>query len=185
MAQILLLCYAAGRKRQDSKECWVAVSTKAFGEELASRGVKDPQEAVSDLKKEFENILKAFSIGKPVPSIISAKAQKWGSGFKGNLLHEMSLLDRENGLAACGDFCAESSAEGALLSGHHLARQILDVECWLLQAALTIAAASPDNGKLNVLSVSSEPEIAQRGNTSQWMTRRWKLTQRVMSENEL
>lgn len=101
------------------------MSTKSFGEKLVARGVKDPQEAASELKKEFIRVLQAFEPGKAVPLIFSAKAQKWGSGFRDKLLQEKSLIDRENGIAACGDFCLESSAESALLSGRHLAEQIL------------------------------------------------------------
>lgn len=44
-------------------------------------------------------------------------AQRWGGGFKAGLLPERCLIDEGLALAACGDFCVESSAQGALLSG--------------------------------------------------------------------
>ena len=44
-------------------------------------------------------------------------AQRWGGGFKTGVLSERCLVDEQLRLAACGDFCVESSARGALLSG--------------------------------------------------------------------
>ena len=51
--------------------------------------------------------------------------QKWGAAFKTGLLEERSLLEMKSGLAACGDFCRTSSAEGALSSALHLAERVL------------------------------------------------------------
>ena len=115
----------AGRSRDDNLECWVAVSSVAYGSKLAARGVQDPQEAVEDLQEELENVLRVFSAGKALPAIVSSKAMKWGCAFRSQILQESSLLDWENGIAACGDFCKQALAEGALLSGQHLADQIL------------------------------------------------------------
>lgn len=115
----------AGRKREDSKECWVAVSSRPFAEKLADAGVKDPDEAVPEMQKELEKLLRFYSDGKPLPSVVSAKAMKWGAAFKEKVLSERSLWDKENRVAACGDFCVLPLAEGALMSAKHLAEQIL------------------------------------------------------------
>ena len=55
--------------------------------------------------------------GAAAPQPVYMHAQRWGGGFKANLAPERCLLDEGAALAACGDFCIESSAQGALLSG--------------------------------------------------------------------
>lgn len=87
----------------------------------------DPQEAVEELQAEFLRVLRIFSGGRPLPSVVSAKAQKWGSAFRADVLQDRSVLDPESRIAACGDFCVQSSAEGALLSGRDLADKILAI----------------------------------------------------------
>lgn len=44
-------------------------------------------------------------------------AQRWGSSFKADVLPDVCLSDSSQLLAACGDFCGESSLEGAIISG--------------------------------------------------------------------
>ena len=44
-------------------------------------------------------------------------AQRWGSSFKADVLPDACLSDASQQLAACGDFCRESSSEGAIVSG--------------------------------------------------------------------
>jgi len=114
-----------GRGREDGKECWVAFSTPEFACENIKSGSKDPQEAAPQLQEESLRVLGAFSGGNSLPSVASARVQKWGAAFKTGLLEERSMLDWNNSLAACGDFCRLSSAEGALSSALHLAERIL------------------------------------------------------------
>ena len=115
----------AGRERDDDQECWVAVSTRAFGEKLQSKGVQSPDEAVPALQEEFLKLLGVLAKGDKLPGVTSAHAMKWGCAFRKEVIKDRSLLDTENGIGACGDYCVESLAEGALLSAHHLANQIL------------------------------------------------------------
>ena len=115
----------AGRDRGDDQECWVAVGSRPFSDKLQAAGVQDPEVAVPDMQKDLERVLKVFTKGQPLPEVVSARGMKWGSAFKENVLSEGSLVDPENRMAACGDFCQESLAEGALLSARHLADQLL------------------------------------------------------------
>ena len=120
-------CFA-GRERVDNQECWVAVSTKSFGEKLQAKGVNSPDEAVPQLQEEFLKLLRILAKGEELPGVTSAHAMKWGCAFRKEVIKDRSLLDVENGIGACGDYCVESLAEGALLSAHHLAGQILEAK---------------------------------------------------------
>ena len=115
----------AGRERDDNQECWVAVSTRAFGEKLQSKGVQSPDESVPELQEEFLKLLRVLAKGEELPGVTSAHAMKWGCAFRKEVIKDRSLLDTENGIGACGDYCVESLAEGALLSAHDLANKIL------------------------------------------------------------
>ena len=116
--------HATGRGRQHGQECWVAVTTSAFAEQLLQDGVADAQSAAPVLTAAFTELLQKIADGVDIPELVSNSAQRWGSAFKTNLIPQRSLLDKQNALAACGDFCVESSAEGALLSARHAAQQI-------------------------------------------------------------
>ena len=66
--------------------------------------------------KEFEQIMGRACQGRlPVAALVSV--QRWGSAFKADVLGVPHLLDSSLRLAACGDFCLESSAKGAVRSG--------------------------------------------------------------------
>lgn len=65
----------AGRCRDDGKECWVAFSTTDFARDLLEAGLKDPQEAVPQLQEEALRVLEAFSCGKNLPAVASARVQ--------------------------------------------------------------------------------------------------------------
>ncbi len=58
-----------------------------------------------------------WDTGGATPQPVYVHAQRWGGGFKSKLVRERCLVDEALALAACGDFCIESSAQGALLSG--------------------------------------------------------------------
>ena len=77
------------------------------------------------LETEFKTLLERAMGGSVLPKLVYSSAQCWGSAFKTQLLEERSLLDVESRIAACGDFCVESSAEGALLSALDSAHQIV------------------------------------------------------------
>lgn len=52
-------------------------------------------------------------------------AQRWGSAFKANTLDEACISDASLHLAACGDFCRDSTSEGAILSGLAVADAVM------------------------------------------------------------
>lgn len=124
MATLELFFWLTGRQREDGKECWVAVSTPGFAEEVLASGARDAPALTPILQKEFLSLLKREVGGAKLPGLVFASAQRWGSAFKSSLLPERSLLDEENAIAACGDFCVQSSAEGALLSAADAAERI-------------------------------------------------------------
>ena len=66
---------------------------------------------------------------KPQPAYLHA--QRWGSAFKAELLPDGCLSDPSQQLAACGDFCKESSSEGAIKSGLTAADAVI---AWKLAA---------------------------------------------------
>ncbi|BDA48954.1 Renalase [Coccomyxa sp. Obi] len=117
-----------GRERSDGLECWVAMTTEAFAQQLLAEApltkngayVAQSQQYLSDVApriwEALWRALQPFS-GLERPTPVYMHAQRWGSGFKANLLPNACLIDRQLGLAACGDFCVESSAQGAVLSG--------------------------------------------------------------------
>lgn len=84
----------------------------------------DAQSAAPVLTAAFTELLQLSADGPNIPELVFSSAQRWGSAFKTNLIPQRSLLDKQNALAACGDFCVESSAEGALLSAQHAAQQV-------------------------------------------------------------
>lgn len=66
---------------------------------------------------------------EPRPAYLHA--QRWGSSFKADVLSEVCLSDSTQQLAACGDFCKESTSEGAVRSGLAAADAIM---AWKLAA---------------------------------------------------
>ena len=90
--------------------------------------MQNPDESVEELQEEFLKLLKVLAKGEELPMVTSAHAMKWGCAFRKEVVKDRSLLDTENGIGACGDYCVESLAEGALLSAHHLANQILSAK---------------------------------------------------------
>ncbi|EIE18846.1 hypothetical protein COCSUDRAFT_45008 [Coccomyxa subellipsoidea C-169] len=118
-----------GREREDNLECWVAMTTEAFARQLLDEApltkdgayVAQSQQYLSELAPRIWDalwgVLQPFSSGAEKPVPVYMHAQRWGGGFKASVLQEACLIDRELDLAACGDFCRESSAQGAILSG--------------------------------------------------------------------
>lgn len=88
---------------------------------------RDPARLTPLLEEEFKAALARIPGGKQLPEIVHSSAQCWGSAFKTDVLPCRSLLDEKNRIAACGDFCVESSAEGALLSAADAARRVQEV----------------------------------------------------------
>jgi hypothetical protein len=124
----IIRVYAAGRERKDGKECWVALTTAAFAEELiterqlSENGQYIPQTPAylasisSRLWDSFcRSLAPLLPHGPPTP--VHLAAQRWGSGFKTGVLDTSYVWDPELKLMACGDFCGESSAAGAIESG--------------------------------------------------------------------
>lgn len=117
--------FSTGRRREDDQECWVAISTPEFAEKTLAKAGRDVDTLTSALQEEFITLLGLMACsGQAVPELVTASAQRWGSAFKTDLCPARSLFDEGSRLAACGDFCVESSAEGALLSALDAAKRI-------------------------------------------------------------
>ena len=74
-SSFFLKILSAGRRREDGKECWVAVSTAEFARKYIDSS-KDPQKATAQLQEETLRVLAAFSgHGKGLPAVVSARVQ--------------------------------------------------------------------------------------------------------------
>ena len=85
------------------------------------------ERAASWLWQELKNVIDSSDSGpggSPLPEPIFLSMQRWGSGFKGNVLPQHCLIDSDQKLAACGDFCMQSNVEGAILSGLAAAHEL-------------------------------------------------------------
>ncbi|CAK0733136.1 hypothetical protein CVIRNUC_000231 [Coccomyxa viridis] len=126
-----------GRERTDGVECWVAVTTEAFAQEVISEmplfynGEYVPQtkEVLMDIGSRIwdalKTILQPFIEGNPEPTYL--RAQRWASAFKADPLGGPCMTELGLRMAACGDFCLSSSAEGAILSGIAAAEAIAEL----------------------------------------------------------
>ena len=63
--------------------------------------------------------------GNPEPTYL--RAQRWASAFKADPLGGPCMTELGLRMAACGDFCLSSSAEGAILSGIAAAEAIAEL----------------------------------------------------------
>jgi renalase len=63
--------------------------------------------------------------GQELPQAIFSKCHRWRYALAQNPLAVGSLLDRENKIGYCGDWCQGNNIEAAFLSGRHLAEQII------------------------------------------------------------
>ena len=127
----------AGRPQKEHT-CWTVVSTPEWAEQaLESDAEKeyvpniaqgnDSPDSVSKyaltLLQDFQAILSKAGYGE-LPQPVFVAAQRWGAAFKADVLEEGCLVDEGMGLLACGDFCIESSARGAMSSGLSAARAV-------------------------------------------------------------
>ena len=116
-------CRNAGRQKDS---CWVVLSTPKWASQAASHlrkpvpnitdGPDQIPESTIKLLSEFEKVMEPL-VGGQLPKPKFLNAQMWGAAFKASCLPESCLFDPDIDLAACGDFCLESSAVGAIESG--------------------------------------------------------------------
>ena len=135
----VVLC--AGRPKQDQHSCWTVLSRPQWAESALSseaecKSVANPATGNSGsaslphyavtLLHEFQTLMQGV-LKQEVPQPVFVEAQRWGSAFKAHTLDVPCLTDPALGLVACGDFCLESSAEGALFSGLSAAAALQDI----------------------------------------------------------
>jgi predicted NAD/FAD-dependent oxidoreductase len=117
-----------GRELDGSKQCWTAVTTTSFAEQLLTDnpllvdGKYNPQNA-KYLESITPQLVQAFlaaldelgasNVHKPV----WAASHRWGAGFVANPLDQGALTCLPDRIAACGDFCLGSSFENSVASG--------------------------------------------------------------------
>ena len=77
----------------------------------------------------FSSGLSCCAEGEPEPTYL--RAQRWASAFKADPLGDPCLTEPGLRLAACGDFCLSSSAEGAILSGIAAAEALAELNSTL------------------------------------------------------
>lgn len=63
--------------------------------------------------------------GQELPQVTFSKCHRWRYALAQNPLAVGSLLDSENRIGYCGDWCQGNNIEAAFLSGRHLADQII------------------------------------------------------------
>ena len=117
-----------GRKREDGKESWVAITTsEAARAILATRpvtvaGKYNPQSKAyldsitPQLLDQLQATLRRIGVAAP-PTPDFAVTQRWGAGFVDVPLGVAMLQEAEQRIVACGDFCLGSTFEQAAESG--------------------------------------------------------------------
>lgn len=106
----------------------MALTTAAFAEELiAERQLTEngqyvpqtPAYLASVSTRLWDSFCRSLAplLPQGAPTPLHLASQRWGSGFKTNVLDASYVWDPDAKLMACGDFCGESSAEGAIQSG--------------------------------------------------------------------
>jgi len=98
-------------------ECWVLHGSA----EWSDQHLEQPPEAITP------QLIEAFflAIGRaPVPPVYQS-SHRWRYAIPPDPLSERCLWDAEASIGVCGDWCAGPRVEGAYLSGHELAQQII------------------------------------------------------------
>lgn len=127
-----------GRPKDSNQICWTVLSTPswaadALGSESDRSPVKSPATGGKSalevpryaikLLQDFEALMQKV-LGKQLPLPAFLEAQRWGAAFKAKALEQPYLVDEQLRLAACGDFCVQASAQGALSSGLYAAEAL-------------------------------------------------------------
>ncbi|KAJ1293324.1 hypothetical protein BS78_01G059300 [Paspalum vaginatum] len=111
-----------------NRQSWVLHSTAEYASKVISNiGPRKP--SADALAKVAEELLREFqATGLSIPQPIFMKAHRWGSAFPAVAIggEDMCVWDKSMKLAICGDFCASSSVEGAVLSATRGASKILE-----------------------------------------------------------
>jgi hypothetical protein len=115
-----------GRQRADGLQCWVAVSTPQFAQQLLGEPGADgrlpPQtpEYLASLApllyKEVAALLRRVVPEQELPEPVFVQCQRWGSALPAAPLGRPYLAVPERVAAACGDFCLGGGVEGAVES---------------------------------------------------------------------
>jgi predicted NAD/FAD-dependent oxidoreductase len=101
-------------------ERWVIHASPDWSEEYLQK----PEDEVERLLTErFATVF-----GITLPPISFRKLHKWRFALPVSPPAWGSILDREAGLAYCGDWCVAARVEGAYLSGLHAAEQIIGAQ---------------------------------------------------------
>ncbi|XP_026664575.2 renalase isoform X3 [Phoenix dactylifera] len=108
-------------------EHWVLHSTAEYAANVITRtGLRKPTN--DTLTKVAEELFQEFqTTGLAISHPFFMKAHRWGSAFPAITIggEKMCLSDDNRRLVLCGDFCAGSNVEGAVLSGIRAASKIL------------------------------------------------------------
>lgn len=112
-----------------NSENWVLHSTADYAARIISR--TGLQKLSSDtLAMVAEELLNEFQATRlKIPHPFYMKAHRWGSAFPAIDIggEEKCLWDNNKNLVICGDFCANPSVEGAVLSGIRAASKVLGI----------------------------------------------------------
>jgi hypothetical protein len=115
-----------GRQRGDGLQCWVALSTPEFAQQLLGApgpgGMLPPQtpEYLAGLApllyKELASLLRCVAPGQALLEPAFVQCQRWGSALPARPLGRVCLAVPERRAAACGDFCLGAGVEAAVES---------------------------------------------------------------------
>jgi predicted NAD/FAD-dependent oxidoreductase len=107
----------ASKPRRPEAETWILHGAPDWSREH----LEDPADLVA------ERLLDAFAAatGSVRPSPDHLNAHRWRFALPMEPLPEPCLVDRDHGLAACGDWCGGPRVEGAFLSGRAAADELL------------------------------------------------------------
>lgn len=104
---------------REGGEAWVLHG----GHEWSERHLDDPpEEVLRRLRQEW-----ARAAGRSLPEPVYETAHRWRYAVPAEPLAEPCLLSSGGRVGVCGDGCGGPRIEGAYLSGHALARNLLDV----------------------------------------------------------
>ena len=106
--------------RDPEKETWVLHAASEWSE---SHWENERESVATDLWRTFLDLL-----GSPVAEPAVAVAHRWRYALAESVYAERYLIDAEQNLAACGDWCGGPRVEGAYLSGLEASKQLLQLQ---------------------------------------------------------
>jgi renalase len=114
---LVWVCNNGSKPGRPGPESWILHASPAWSRAHLE---ETPEAVAAELVDAF---FKATGSKRVVPSFM--RAHRWRYAAPENALASACLWDAEQSLGACGDWCHSPRAEGAFLSGLHMAERIL------------------------------------------------------------